>query len=169
MQFFIIIFASVIFFVLFLVTIVTVFFGAPIVFTDSKSLTKMIEIAGNVSGKKMVDLGSGDGRVVIEFAKRGIEAQGYEINPFLVAISKLKIKKAGLEKKAFIFWKNFWSANLSSYDIVSVFGINYIMPKLRDKLVHELKKNSIVISNSYKFPGWKKMRTKNGVYLYRMR
>lgn len=45
---------------------------------------------------KLVDLGSGDGRIVIEAAKKGYEAVGYEINPWLVLYSRHLAKKQGV-------------------------------------------------------------------------
>ncbi len=47
-----------------------------------------------------VDLGSGDGRLVIEAAKRGFDAVGYEINPWLVWYARRKAKSLGLENNA---------------------------------------------------------------------
>ena len=55
--------------------------------SNNESVKKMVELAQIKPGEKSVDLGSGDGRVVIEFAKKGIQAHGYEINPLLVMIS----------------------------------------------------------------------------------
>jgi len=68
-------------------------------------------------GERMADLGSGDGRILIEFAKKGAIAEGYEINPVLVFIARMKIRRLGLEKKARVFWKSFWrvSSNPTVY------------------------------------------------------
>jgi len=109
--------------------------GAPFDITHKKTLRKMIEFSKVKKGEKVADLGSGDGRVVIEFASLSIveEAHGYEINPFFVWISKRKIKKLGLQKKAFIHWKNFWNQNLSEYDVISVYQVGFIMKKLGRK------------------------------------
>ena len=69
------------------------FLGAPFWSTNKKTLKKMIEFSKVKKEEKVADLGSGNGKIVIEFAKRGIESHGFEINPFLVWISRRKIKK----------------------------------------------------------------------------
>ena len=47
-------------------------------------IDRMIKLLNIKPGEKAVDIGSGDGRVVIALAKAGAEAHGYEINPLLV-------------------------------------------------------------------------------------
>jgi hypothetical protein len=114
----------------------------------------------------MADLGSGNGKIVIEFAKRGAEAHGFEINLILVWISRMRIRKLGLQKKAFIHWKNFFKQDFSDFDIITSFQIIYLMPGLENKLKKELRKGAKVISNTWKFPHWKPKKRLGDVYLY---
>ncbi|MBU4142330.1 hypothetical protein KKE99_05680, partial [Patescibacteria group bacterium] len=60
------------------------FFGAPYVPIPKNGLDKMVEFANIKFGQKAVDLGSGDGRIMIAMAKAGAIVHGYEINPLLV-------------------------------------------------------------------------------------
>lgn len=131
------------------------FYGAPYEPTDKKTIQTMIKFAKPLKNKKVADLGSGDGRLVIEFAKHGAEAHGYEINPLLVYISRKKIKSLNLQNKAFIHWRNFWKQDLSKYSIITLFQISYLMPKLEKKFKKELKPNSKIISNKWVFPNLK--------------
>ena len=142
--------------------------GAPFEPTNKKTLAKMIKFSKVKKGEKVADLGSGNGRVVIGFAKLSAvkEVHGFEINPFLVWISRRKIKKLGLQNKAFIHFGNFWNQNLSEYDIISLFQISFIMGDLEKKLRKELKKGSRVISNTWKFKKWKPKKQEGNVYLY---
>ena len=142
--------------------------GAPFEPTNKKTLRKMIEFSEVKKGEKVADLGSGNGRIVIEFAKLGAEVHGFEINPFLIWFSKRKIKKLGLQDKAFIHWKNFWNQNLSKYDIIIVFQIGFIMKNLEKKLKKELKKGSRIVSNTWKFPNWKTEKREGDAYLYKV-
>lgn len=134
-----------------------------------KAIKKIIDLAGIKPGQKAADLGSGDGRIVIAFAKAGAVAYGYEINPFLVWWSKRKIKAEGLEGKAFIYQKSFWEADFSSFDAVSIYGIDYIMSDLEKKLQKELRAGSRVLANSFTFPSWQPSKKDNPVYLYEQR
>ena len=142
-------------------------FGAPFEPTSEKKIKKMIKLARVKKGDKAVDLGSGDGRIVIALARAGAEAHGYEINPFLVLISKYRIKKAGLKGKAFIHWKSFWSVDFRKYNIVMLFQFRTIMHRLEKKLRKELKSNSRVVSYYWKFPKWKPIKKIENIYLYR--
>lgn len=111
-----------------------------------------------LSGKKrgrVVDIGSGDGRIVIAFVKQGYDAHGYEIDPRLVRRSRKWIRKERVVGKATIYSKSFWSQDFSSYNIVTVYGIHHIMGRIEKKLRRELSKGSIVLSNYYTFPNWK--------------
>jgi SAM-dependent methyltransferase len=159
-----ILFYSIIF--VFLIWISGFLFGAPYESTYKKRLERMIKFSNIKKNEKIVDLGSGIGKVVIGYAKKGFKADGYEINPFLVWISRRKIKKLGLEKKAKIYQKNFMNQNLSKYDVVCIFQIWYMMNKLKGKLKKELKKGSRIISNTWKFKGWKPKKEDKGIYLY---
>jgi|TARA_Y100000310_G_scaffold51440_1_gene47398 cyclopropane fatty-acyl-phospholipid synthase-like methyltransferase len=152
--------------VIFLFWISVAFLGAPFESTSRKTLKKMIEFSKIKKGDIVADLGSGNGKVVIEFAKLGIEAHGFEINHFLVWFSRRKIKKLNLEKKAFIHRKNFWKQNLSKFDVISIFQVGYIMGKLERKLKRELKHGSRVVSNTWKFPNWKYNKKDKWVFLY---
>jgi len=141
-------------------------FGAPFEPTSEKKIKKMIRLSKVKKGDKAVDLGSGDGRIVIALAKQGAEAHGYEINPFLVLISRYRIKKVGLKGKAFIHWKNFWNVDFKKYDVVMLFQFKTIMDKLEKKLKKELKPGSRVVSYYWKFPKWKNSNKIENIYLY---
>lgn len=144
-----------------------IFWGAVYVSSKDEKIKKMIELAEIKSGEKVADLGAGDGRLVIALAKKGAEAHGYEINPILVWQARRNINKAGLRRKAFIHWQNFWNEDLSGFDIITVYGIGYIMKKLEKKLRKELKDNARVVSNTFCFPTWPQIKEEGGVYLYK--
>ena len=116
--------------------------------------------------EKVVDLGSGNGKIVIAFAKDGIESHGYEINPLLVWFSRRKIKKLGLQEKAFIHGESFWKANLSEFDVVTVFTLPHIMRALVPKIKKELKPGARVAANAYGFQGIEPLKKENQVFLY---
>ena len=154
------------YYMVFLLVIPIIWHGAVFANSTPQIVEKMISLANISPGKKAVDLGSGDGRLVIALAKQGVEAHGYEINPFLVLLSRMNIKKAGMQGKAFIHWQSFWDKDFSGFDIVTVYGISYIMKKLEIKLKKELKPNARVISNYFVFSGWRPFSQLDNVYVY---
>ena len=142
------------------------FSGAFYAPTRQEIVKKMINLAGVRPGDKAIDLGSGDGRIVIALGEAGVEAHGYEINPFFVWLARKNIRKAGLTNKASIHWKNFWNENLSEFDIVTVYGIGYMMKKLEIKLRRELKAGARIVSNYFTFTKWPHSKKEDNIYLY---
>lgn len=152
-------------------TILPLLFGASYEKTNDEVAKKMIQFSKIKKGEKMADLGSGDGALVIAFAKKGAEAHGYEINPFLVLYSKRRIKQLHLEKKGFIHWKNFWKVNLAQFDIITIFQISYLMPLLEKKLRKEKKPKRRVLTNHWKINNQtplKESKVGTGIYLYKI-
>jgi len=143
--------------------------GASYEVTNDEKLKRMIRFARIKKGEKVAELGSGNGKLVIEFAKLGAEVHGYEINPWLVLASKWKIRREGLGKGAFVHWKNFWSVDLGDFDVVLSFQVGYIMKTLENKLKREARKKMRVVSNNWKFPNLKLIREDKKVYLYEVK
>jgi ribosomal protein L11 methylase PrmA len=143
------------------------FWGAFFAKTDDVSLQNMIKLAKIKPGDIAVDLGSGDGKIVIAMAKAGAIAYGFEINPFLVWVSRIKIKKAGLNGKAFVYCKNFWKEDLSKYDVVMMFQLSHVMASLEKKLEKQLKGGTRVLAKYFVFPNWKAIESLGMINLYK--
>ncbi len=100
----------------------------------------------------IIDLGSGDGRVVIEAAQRGYKAVGYEINPFLVFMSyfnSIVRKKKGTSQygTATFHWLDIWKVKtLHEADVIFVYGLGPIMNALSEKIAQEARPNVFVVS-----------------------
>ena len=108
------------------VLVASIIKGAPYLPTKTKSVDTTLELSGVKDSERVIDLGSGDGKVVIAFAKTGAETHGYEINPLLVLISRYRIWKRGLSKNAHIHFGSFWSVDISAFNVVTVFGAKHI-------------------------------------------
>ena len=142
------------------------FWGAIYVPTTEKRVKQMIGLLDLKIARKAVDLGAGDGRLVIALAKAGVEAHGFEINPFLVSRAQKKIRKAGLDGKAFMHRKNLWHENLGEFDVVVLYAMKHMMKKLEKKFDSELSVGAIVISNYFTFPNWTPKKSEDNIYLY---
>ncbi len=140
--------------------------GAPYVPTHPRAVEHMVGFTKPKAGDRAVDIGAGDGKIVIAMARAGAEAHGYEINPLLFALGKWKIRRAGLHGKAFIHWQNFWKLDFSKFNIVTVYGIGHIMSPLEAKLTRELPTGSRIASNVFPFPNWKISDEMDGILLY---
>lgn len=148
--------------------IIPFFFGAPYEPSRGKALENMIKFTNPKKGDKIAELGSGDGAVCIDLAKKSDAViHGFEINPFLVWISRKRIRKLGLQNKVKIYWKNFWKKDLSQYNKIIMFQFNTITNRLSKKFKQELKPKSIIVSHWWKLPRWKIKKNVGRVYLYK--
>ncbi len=153
------------------------FLGLPLLFTGAPFMPSykrnkkdvlegLFEIAKKENVKKIVDVGSGDARVVIEFARQGFESYGIEFNPLLVWYSRYKIKRSGL-KNAHIIKGNFWKINLSEFDLVYLFQLNYVNALLTDKFKKELKTGAIIASAGFPMFGFDLVKQEGIFWVYR--
>lgn len=140
--------------------------GAPFIPTKRAGVEKVMKLARVRPGCRALDIGSGDGRLVIALARAGAEAHGCEINPCLVWWSHRKIRLAGLEGRAFVHRADLWKYDCSGYDIVTLFGVTHIMKRLGAKLDRELKPGARVVSVAFRFPGWEPAEHDELVFAY---
>ncbi|XP_023439224.1 ATP synthase subunit C lysine N-methyltransferase [Dasypus novemcinctus] len=102
----------------------------------------------------VVDIGSGDGRIVIAAAKEGFTAVGYELNPWLVWYSRYRAWQEGVHKSAKFYISDLWKVTFSGYTNVVIFGVPQMMPLLERKLELELGQDARVIACRFPFPCW---------------
>jgi tRNA G10 N-methylase Trm11 len=141
--------------------------GGPIFWpTPMDKVKKMLKMAKAGQGSTVVDLGSGDGRILIEAAKLGAKAIGYELDPLLVWQSRKKIKKAGLSHLAKVHLKSFWQANLNEATIISLYLLPQHMKKMEKLLKKKLNHSVLVVSYDYPFLRKKHLEKSGKVYLY---
>ena len=134
--------------------------------TSRYRVETMVELAQVKPAELAADLGSGDGRIVIAFAKAGIDTVGFELDEKLAELSEENIQKEHVKNKAHILQKDFWEENLSRYAIITVYPMPDIMELLEKKLLTELKPGTRVLLNYYPFPEWNFFAKKDNIYLY---
>jgi len=143
--------------------------GAPWVPTDIETINKMLVMADVKPGEVLYDLGSGDGRVIMEAARKfQARSVGVELNPIMVLWASLKIASSGLIGKAKVVWSNFFSADLRKADVITLYLLQTTNERLEPKLKKELKPGSRVVSHVFTFKDWipVKADTQSQIYLY---
>ncbi|QGY44506.1 methyltransferase domain-containing protein [Maribellus comscasis] len=121
--------------------------------TPKALVDTMIEMAKLTPADYLVDLGSGDGRIVIAAAKRGIRAEGVEFNPDMVEYSKRIAAREGVADKTNFVKADFYEYDFSKATVITMFLLPEINRKLRPQLL-ELKPGTRIITNSFSMQDW---------------
>ncbi len=141
--------------------------GAIFVPTPMDTVRKMLDMARVKEGDLVVDLGAGDGRIVLEAAKTyGANSLGVEADPLRVLWARSRIRSIGLQGRAGIIWGNFFRTDLSKATVVTVYQGQGINNRLRKKFEKELSPGTRVVSYSFTFDGWAPREEESDVYLY---
>lgn len=158
-------------FVVLAVFLGTALIGAPYVPSHAREVrqafTKLYPLG---SDDVVLDIGSGDGVVLLEAAKCGARAIGYEINPFLVLVSEIRLYRYSHLITTRV--KNFWTAEFpSDVTVVYTFGENRDITKMYARVQHEstrLDKPIMFISYGFEVPGIKHLHRERAHFLYKI-
>jgi len=121
--------------------------------TPHELVDVMISMAKLSSKDFLVDLGSGDGRIVIAAAKKGIKAEGVEFNPDLVDYSKRSAAREGVADRANFVNADFFEYDLSKATVVTMFLLTDLNRRLKPRLL-ELRPGTRVITNTFSIDDW---------------
>ncbi|XP_030607149.1 ATP synthase subunit C lysine N-methyltransferase isoform X1 [Archocentrus centrarchus] len=102
----------------------------------------------------LVDIGSGDGRIVIAAAKHGFRASGFELNPWLVWYSCYRAWREGVHRSTSFHISDLWKVSFAQYSNVVIFGVPQMMEQLELKLASELPSTAKVVACRFPFPTW---------------
>lgn len=129
--------------------------AAPYVPTAPSVVERMLEIAKVGPQDYVIDLGSGDGRIVILAAKKyGARALGVEIDPPLVALATANARAAGVSDRVSFYEGDLFTADLSKATVVTIYLLKIATMKLRAALL-ELKPGTRIVSHAASMGEWK--------------
>ena len=149
--------------VYFLYTIYAMYKAAPFVPMSKKNVQAMIDMAELKIGDVLMDLGSGDGRILECASPLVNKAIGIEINPILYLWSKLRLKKL---KNVKIIREDLWKTDLNEVDVLTLYFIPPKMDQLAEKIKREMKPGSKVMSYAFQFHDWQYKEKNDKMYLY---
>ncbi len=142
-----------------------VFVGSPFVRTHKMPVQTALDMLSIKEGSHLLDLGSGDGAVLLAVAERGGNATGYEINPIMWLVSKWRTRD--YSQQITIYWKNMWTAPVNEQTENVFIFLDARFLKRFDKKIDATGYDVLVASYSYEIPGKKIMQSEQGVHLYR--
>ena len=125
----------------------------PWVPTPQVLIDRMLDMARLTPRDVVVDLGSGDGRMVIAAAKLGARARGIEFNPNLVELSKRRAAEAGVAETAAFIQGDMYEADLSDATVLPLFlmteNLDHLVPKFL-----ALRPGTRIVNNGFEFSSW---------------
>ena len=121
--------------------------------TPQVLVDKMLDMAQVTANDTVIDLGSGDGRMVITAAKRGARAMGIEFNADLVELSRRNAAAAGVAGLTTFVKTDLFESDLSSATVITMFLLPDLNRRLRPKLLG-LKPGTRIVSSLFDMKDW---------------
>jgi precorrin-6B methylase 2 len=128
----------------------------PFVTTPEEVVERMLRLARVGPGDFVVDLGSGDGRIVIAAAaKFGARGLGVDIDGDLIAQSRRNAQAAGVGDRAAFEKCDALQADLSRATVVTLYLLPWLVDALQPKLMGELKPGARIVAHAFPMKGWR--------------
>lgn len=128
---------------------------APYVPSPQEIIDRMLEVSRARQGDTVIDVGCGDGRILITAVQKfQAKAIGIEIDPKIASQASETILKLGLQNKARVVRADVFDADLSQADVVTLYLTTSFNEKLRPKFEKSLRPGTRVVSHDYGIRGW---------------
>lgn len=127
---------------------------APYVPTVEEDVELMLDVGAIEATDYAIDLGAGDGRIVIAAARRGARGHGIELDPALVALARQNARDAGVADQVAFLEGNIFEADIAQASVVTLYLFPEANIALRPKLLAELRPGTRVLSNSFTMGDW---------------
>ena len=130
--------------------------------TPPQVVERMLALGKVGKGDVVYDLGCGDGRVVIEAAKRyGVRGVGIDIDPQRIAEANANARAAGVTHLVEFRLADLFETDLKEATVVTLYLLPSLNLKLRPKLHKELRKGTRIVSHDFDMGDWKPLQTAN--------
>ena len=127
----------------------------PYVQTPQNVVDTMLDIAKVGPGDYVIDLGSGDGRMVITAAKqRGARGFGVDLDRKLVALANRNAAKAGVADRAVFYQRDLHETDVSAATVMSIYLLPEVNLMIRTRLLETLKPGTRIVSHDYGMGNW---------------
>lgn len=126
----------------------------PFVPTPQPVVDRMLEIAQVEPGDYVMDLGSGDGRIVIAAAKLGATGHGVDLDPDRIKEARENAVNEGVDDKVMFLQKNIFDTDISQASVVTMYLLSSVNLKLRPTILETLRPGTRVVSHSFDMGDW---------------
>jgi SAM-dependent methyltransferase len=123
-------------------------------------ITAMLELAAIRPADVVYDLGSGEGEIVIEAARRyGVRAVGVELDHERVENAQKNAVAAGVTDRVTFIERDLFEVDIGEATVVTLYLFPALMQRLQPKLLRELKPGTRIVSHDFRLPDWPPERT----------
>lgn len=128
----------------------------PYVQTPPNVVTAMLRMAHVGANDVVIDLGCGDGRIIVAAAKEfGARGVGYDIDPQRISEARRNAGRAGVTPRVQFVQKDLFDVKISEASVVTVFLLPTVREKLRPRLLGDLAPGTRIVSHSFPLRNWK--------------
>jgi hypothetical protein len=139
-------------------------FGAPYLPTLQPQVQAALTLARLKPGQTLLELGCGDGKVLIAAAQQGVHSVGYELNPLLYVLCRLRTWR--YRQYIRIIWGDFWKSPWPAANVIFVFLLPKYMDKLDKKIMQYNHKPVKLVSFAFEIEAKQPAAKQDGLFLY---
>lgn len=126
----------------------------PYVPTPNDVVEEMLNLANVGPGDYVIDLGSGDGRIVIAAVKRGAIGHGVDLDPERIREAKANAEEEGVSNRVMFMQGDIFETDFSDASVITLYLLSSVNEKLRPSLLEELSPGTRVVSHSFSMGDW---------------
>lgn len=133
---------------------------APYVSTPYEVVEEMLRLAAVRPDDVVYDLGCGDGRIVIEAARRhGARGVGIDIDPARIADANAGALRAGVAARVRFVVQDLFKADFSEATVVALYLFSELNAKLKPRFLAELRPGTRIVSHEFGIGDWAPARS----------
>ena len=121
----------------------------PYVPTPQDVVERMLDMAKVKPGEYLIDLGSGDGRIVVTAAQRGARAFGVDLNPQRVKEAVANAAKAGVSDRATFAVRDLFDTDVSKADVVTTYLLPLVNLDVRPRLLEQMRPGARLVTHAF--------------------
>lgn len=150
--------------IIWLVALIALFFSipsahaqdldVPYASTPPDVVEKMLNVADVGSGDYVIDLGCGDGRIVIAATKRGAFGHGVDLDPERIREARDNAQKANVSERVMFLQEDIFKTDISRASVITMYLLSTVNEDLRPRLLNELEPGTRIVSHNFGMDIW---------------
>lgn len=126
----------------------------PYVPTPQNVVERMLDLADVTPSDYVIDLGSGDGRIVITAAKRGATGHGIDLDPERISEARENAVEQGVDDQVMFIEGNLFNTDFTEASVITMYLLPTVNRKLRPELLDKLEPGTRIVSHSFDMGDW---------------